>query len=219
MGDFRKWLVVGVLAFIVGASGATYWYLTRSIPVVTAPVLFVADDVAYVDESQISPRDQKFWNDEILARFDERPIGDTDSSVDESYRLILLPTFDPPILVRAERNGEKKFISVKILDGKGGYGLEKLGNLAINESHPLTDEEWKKFSNLMGQASFWWTPSRIPDEVAVMDGATWVFEGSKRGEHHMVIRTTPGPALLGMCSYLVKLAGREEEYKGYKPLS
>jgi hypothetical protein len=71
----------------------------------------------------------------ILDRFQGMPFEELPLCVDESYRLIWIPTFHTPVSVRIWRSGEKQFLVAKRLDGRGGYGM---GQLALQDQRSLS---------------------------------------------------------------------------------
>src|SRR5262245_27609165 len=112
------------------------------------------------------------WNT-ILDRFEEMPFEELPVCVDESYRMIWIPSFHAPLSIRIWRSREKQFIVTKQLDGKGGYGM---GHLGLQEMHSLSDDEWNESMRLLRQAGYLDLPS-VDDSPQPNDGALWVIEG------------------------------------------
>ena len=135
------------------------------------------------------------------------PLEELPLCVDESYRLIWIPTFHPPVSVRIWRSGEKQFLVTKQLDGRGGYGM---GQLAFQDLRSLSDDESKEFMRLLGQSGYWDLPSH-DDSLPPQDGATWIIEGIRNRKQHQVNRHSPSSEFREACVYLVKLSGLKTE--------
>jgi hypothetical protein len=122
---------------------------------------------------------EKGWS-AVLARFQEMPFEALPAGVDESYRLVWIPTFHSPVSVRIWSSRGKRFMVTKKLDGKGGYGM---GHLAQEEMRPLSEDEWYGFMRLLSQARYWDMPS-IDDSPLPNDGAGWVIDAVQNRKHH-----------------------------------
>lgn len=60
-------------------------------------------------------------------------------------RFLWEPTFDNPLLITASKSAKGKMLSIKKMSGKGGYDW---GNLELDKSIKLTDEQWERVSKL-----------------------------------------------------------------------
>jgi hypothetical protein len=114
-------------------------------------------------------------------------------------------------VIRIWRSGNKYFIVIKRLNGKGGYGL---GDLKIEQTRSLTAEEWQSFEALVHQAGFWKLHSTVEEPIP-HDGATWTFESMSDGKYHFVHRITPSKELNQLFRKLFDLTGLETEYERY----
>jgi hypothetical protein len=179
-----------------------YFYFYSQIPTISPPPLV---------SSGISSKQQTEWDDRVVSVFSEPSLASTDG-VDESYRLILLPTFDHPASIRVTKEGEKLEVVLKLLDGKGGYGW---GTLSLEEKRNISTDEWQKLTGVVEKAEFWSSPFVDPTEPLVNDGASWHVEGSKGNVYHRTTRVWPRDEQLELCKFFLKLAGRESEYEGY----
>lgn len=201
-------LAVALLTFLVGIAAVIFWIVMRHVPIQTVKT---TPDCMPVYNPEIYVGQGETWGTVVLARFNEMPLKNLPACVDESYRLIWVPTFHSPVVVRIWRSGEKYFLVAKQLDGQGGYGM---GNLASDETRPLTENEWVTFINLLQRASYWDMPSvdyaRLPN-----DGASWIIEGSKNKRHHEVRRYAPSKEFRESCVYLLKSSGLKTEYEKY----
>lgn len=205
---------IAFFTFLIGIGLPIYWYLSPSIPDVPVPETLIDCNFPVFTECLISKKDKKFWDDEILLRFEEISLSKTSDSSDESYRLVLLPTFDNPLVIRIWQKDNERFLTTKKLSGEGGFGIEKFGNLSYEKTRPLTEQEWVTAVKFINQTSFW-RMSPQTDEVPVSDGASWSLEGIKEREYHEVHRTIPNKDFKTSCYYFLKLSGLQSEYKGY----
>lgn len=143
--------------------------------------------------------------------FREMPLESLPSCVEESYRLMWVPTFHPPVVVRIWRSGEKYFMAAKQLDGRGGY---EIGKLSVEQTRSLTNDEWMNFVTSLYQAGFWDIPSNINEPVP-QDGAAWVMEGIKGKQYHSIKRRNPQGEYADLIKYLIKLSGLKTEHDKY----
>jgi len=132
----------------------------------------------------------------------------------ECYRLILMPSFDHPILVQASRTEEGLDLTTKFLDGKGGY---EMGKLSKGRQRELTELEWQRLLGLLDDLHYWSIPTMDPEDEPVNDGALWMIQAKREDLIHDVYRITPKGKFLEICKYFLKLADSEQDYKGYLP--
>ena len=190
--------LVGVVTLLAFGT----WWISRPVPHV-APPQFISDVLPLGEEEELR-------NKEVLAAFEETSMRSDSFANKESYRMILLPTFHHPILVRASATDKGLKLTTKLLDGKGGYDI---GKLFITEERPMTEAEWLHLLELLESSSYWSIRTRTDDPVN--DGAAWLLEGRRAEMAHQVFRITPKPKLLETFRYFLQLAGRETDYKGY----
>jgi hypothetical protein len=200
-------LAVAILTFIIGVTAAALRTAIQYLPI----------DLARREANcfpKYSPNsysaNEEGWK-RLLDRFQELPLAELPACVDESYRLIWIPTFHSPLSVRIWRAGEKQFLVAKQLDGKGGYGM---GHLAHEEFQSLSDDEWNEFMRLVRQSGYWDLPS-VDDSPPPNDGSTWVIEGVHDRRKHQVNRHSPSEEFRAVCLYLVKLSGFKTEIERY----
>lgn len=210
----RPLIIIATAVISVALLGVVVWRSIPDLPVVDAPKaaeptgeFFDPEIYEYLDDSER----------EILKRFKEAPLNSEDFSEGVTYRLILLPTFDEPILVQARIDEEGPHIRTKILNGVGGYGTEKLGVLTINEKRQLTTAEWDQLNEAIRQSGFWEAPDIDRTDEPVNDGASWSFYGRDFGSFHRIHRITPKPKSLTLFRYFLRLAEHEDDYRGYWP--
>ncbi len=208
-------IFLALLTFMVGVSLTAFWLLNRKLPDVPIPEGQKLRDSNFISNSQISNPQKKFWENVLLPRFKELPLIKYSDSADETYRFILLPTFDAPIAVRVWRSGNEFFLTTKKTNGQGGFGMDEFGKLSYEKTRPLTEDEWKTFILLLDQSMFWDMPFEDTNDLAVEDGASWIMEGLSNKSYHVVERITPNKEFGENCIYLLELSGFETEYKGY----
>jgi hypothetical protein len=140
----------------------------------------------------------------FLLSMQEPSFLDVPDCVDESYRFLWIRTFHKPISIRIWKSGTQFFLTVKELDGKGGYDI---GELKFKTTRPVSEDEWDTFISLLNQASFWTLPT-LEKSPSIYDGARWVLEGYKKKQYHIVDRHSPDEnAYRGVCMYLLKMSG------------
>jgi hypothetical protein len=201
-------LAIAIFTFLIGVAAAGLWtirYYSRN-----EQSLNETNCIPKYLSTSSSANREEGWSG-VLDRFQEMPLEELPACVDESYRLIWIPTFHAPISVRIWRSGEKQFLVTKQLDGRGGYGM---GQLASQDLRSLSDDDWNEFMRLMRQAGFWDLPSH-DDSPPPNDGATWFIEGIRNGKHHQVNRHSPSSEFREACIYLVKLSGLKTEIERY----
>lgn len=162
--------------------------------------------------AEITKDFQVDWRGMIFKRFQETPLKQLPATVDESYRLLWIPTFDEPTVINIWRSDETYFITTKRLN-RNRKNLE-IGNLELEKTRSLTAEEWQDFTSLLQQNGFFCIPSNVK-EAEVNDGASWTLEGIKEGQHHLVYRTLPTNQLADIFRKMFNLTGIEIEYERY----
>jgi hypothetical protein len=215
MKYFSVRIVLALITFAIGISLTALWLFNKEVPDVSIPQseIIRASNFSYDSELPLSER--KFWEKEIFSRFKEKPLIKYSSEFDETYRLILLPTFHKPLIIRLSRKGNERFLTTKKLSGEGGFGIKKFGKLAFEKTQPLSETEWTTFVNLLEKAYFLDLPTIDKNEEPVNDGAEWVIEGLQNGKFHDIHRITPNEDLEAYYIYLLKLSGVDKEYEGY----
>ncbi|HZM99334.1 MAG TPA: hypothetical protein VFB70_08065 [Pyrinomonadaceae bacterium] len=143
------------------------------------------------------------WYSRHLTAMKEEPLYSPNDKWVESYRFLWLRTFHHPVAVHIWKCGSTRFISVKELDGAGGY---EPGKLKLERKRELTRDEWREFMRHLEDSCYWQLPSR--DDGGGFDGAQWIFEGVKGGRYHIVDRWTPqNGSYRELCLYVLKLSG------------
>lgn len=81
------------------------------------------------------------------------------------YRIMILPTWGNPIVVRVQRHGELYSLSARRLDGQGGYDP---GKLAESKAIDLGADDSKSLAVLIQNLDFFQLPAE--DHVRGFDG-------------------------------------------------
>ena len=124
------------------------------------------------------------WYSKSLVRMNEPrlpPLAEKDDL--ETYRLMVLPTWGNPIVVRIEKRGKIFSVFARRLDGQGGYDP---GKLAEAKDIALSPEESQELENLLQSLNFFQLSTR--DKVNGLDGDEWIMEGVSHGKYHITTR-------------------------------
>lgn len=197
-------LVIG--AFGVGSAVTIAWHLNRDLPQISSPSSN-HDQGVYGDYVWgLTPKQLEVWNRDLATVFEEPALNSLGNEIESSYRLVLMPSFDKPVVVRVWRSGNQSFLISKRTNSKGI--LDEVN------SRSLSDDEWNGLDNLLDTAGFFDTPARI-NEDPMPDGATWTLEGASSSSYRNVQRIAPTKEFEESCTYLLRLAGFLREYDGY----
>jgi hypothetical protein len=142
------------------------------------------------------------WYAPHLLSMQERPLYPLGADEPEVYRLLFLPTFHEPVVVRlSEVEGAWRAVC-KRSDGRGGYGP---GRLTTETERDLSAAQANQFRRLLDRAGFWEMPSW--EDSAGLDGSQAVLEGVRPGRYHVVDRWSPhGTPYARLVEFLLKLA-------------
>ena len=103
-----------------------------------------------------------------------------------ALRILLLPTWGPPVAVRYETDGTHGIYRSVMLSGQGGYDP---GKFKAGRTVPLTQSEIAALRLLLDQSDYWSLPQKV--DVMGMDGDELVMETIQNGEHRVLVRWTP----------------------------
>ena len=171
------------------------------------------NDCAPVYESalvakQIKPDDEP----KLYASFEEPPLYAAPACIDEAYGLTWLPSFHPPVMVRAWRSGDHYFMRAKQLDSRDWRN----GCVKDTNARTLTVAEWRDLVTLLNRNSFWNLPSTI-DETLPNDGAAWLVDGLRAKEYHWVRRRVPDEQFAEIAKHFIRLSGLQTAHTLYLP--
>ncbi len=148
------------------------------------------------------------WYGKSLERMSEPRLPGLAKDVNaDVYRIMILPTWGNPIVVRVQRHGELYSLSARRLDGQGGYDP---GKLVESKNSELSPEDSKTLEQRIQNVSFFQLPT--DDGVFGHDGDEWIMEGVSRGKYHVVVRWCADSydpekrkltAFLALCKFLL----------------
>jgi len=148
------------------------------------------------------------WYGKALERMKEPRLSDfTKDANADVYRILILPTWGNPIVVRVQKHEETYCLSAHRLDGAGGYDP---GKLVETKKVELTYYDSKALQDLLQNLDFFHLPT--DDEVLGFDGEEWILEGVSQGKYHVVQRWCPTSydpdkrglrPFLNLCSFLL----------------
>lgn len=215
-------LIIAVVTFLTGVSLATFYVVRlfkeeggsqQSHSLSCFPGNAVRINAANTQPTSYFPVgmfSENAYRDQFLAKHYSKNLSamaepsllSSPGNAQEGYRFLWLRTFDKPVAIRLWRSGREQHISIKKLDGAGGY---EPGDLIDSRSRPLTDAEWLTFTSLLERTCFWNLKSA--DESEGTDGSQWIIEGAKEGYYHIVDRHSPkGGDYRELGLYLLRLA-------------
>lgn len=160
----------------------------NSIPPDKAPQYFPTGAFG-VRETVEAPLDSCF-----LRAMHEIPLmSQTTGTAKATYRLLVVPPWRPPFIVRLEIQTDGTGILVK----KEARSQIEAGVLTVDTSQAVSKEQVEVFDSLVTKADLWSMPTilvwpsnpRMP--VITLDGIVGVLEGAKPGAYHVVQRYLP----------------------------
>ena len=209
MKQFSLRLIIALATLAIGVNSVLFLVLRNPLPTTDLPQY--PPECASETDAEIARNFDLDWNWEFLTNFQEIPLKEYEKA-DETYRLLWVPTFDPPTVIRIWRAGDDHFITVKRLS-RNQKNL-KVGKLIVNETRSLTANQWNNFAGLLDSGCFWSVPPSI-EELPVPDGASWTFEAKMNGDYRLVDRTLPSDYMKKIFRNLFKLTDIEMEYEDY----
>lgn len=125
----------------------------------------------------------------FLAAMDEPSLSVGDVRA-ETYRIIWLRSFDPPMVFRliVLPDGTAILITKKT-NGEGGY---EPGKMVLNKETTIDKQETQELLKALKMTNFWTLPTFLSDFEVGFDGAHWVLEGKNGREYHLVDRWSGG---------------------------
>jgi hypothetical protein len=196
----RDVVTFGTVAFTVHAATVTAATITArrtSAPTLLGPLLppLAESDAA----SAVIPT----GHGEYLAALGEEPLCDAPEKLPATFRLLQLPSFGFPSIVRACRHAEGWEVACKIADTRRGLVP---GRLAWQDRRLLDASEAAQMEQLCDALQFWSMPAEA--RRMGMDGYTWVLEGVENGRYHAIHRWCPDdPPLQAFGEFLLEVSG------------
>lgn len=202
-------LIIALIAFAIGIASNAIW-LSMGLSTLRTP-LAAADCAPQYDADFIAKSLREEDDPQFFSAFQELPIYAMPACVDEAYSLAWISSFHGPVLVQVWRSGDRAFMVAKGLDSKG---WSKFGNVDRANSRPLTNFEWRDFTDLLNRASYWNLPSTV-NEINPQDGAVWLVDGLRTKQYHWVRRRVPRDQYAEICKHLIRLSGLETDHDLY----
>ena len=171
------------------------------------------------------------WYGKSLERMNEPRLPGLAKNVNaDVYRIMILPTWGKPVVVRVQKRGQLYSLSARRLDGQGGYDPGKLVEAKDSE---LGAADSKSLAVLIQNLNFFQLPTE--DDVIGNDGDQWIIEGVSQGKYHVAVRWCADSydsekrkltTFLALCRFLLDkstLSGvftirRDRKIKGHKLL-
>lgn len=106
----------------------------------------------------------------------------------EAYRFLWHRTFKRPVLVRIESRDGVMVLEAKEADGMGAFAP---GKVSEHVRRLISKREWGGLRDAIAASGFWTVSPAERDVIqgdveAVADGAVWLVEGARFGEHRVV---------------------------------
>jgi len=139
---------------------------------------------------------------EILFGLNE-PLLFNKKSINESFRLLWLRSFDNPISIRIEKNRSHVHITWKESYPSDGYNPSYM---ILYKDKELTLNEWNQFTSLLAPIDYWNTS--VLDTISSLDGSVWYLEGVNSNHYHIMYRkgtSNLNSPFQNACNYLIKL--------------
>jgi len=212
--DFMKRILIRVMfasiAFVLGIASAAVWIKRPSAISDPKPP---GNCAPHYDENVIARNLRENDDPQLFSAFQELPLSALPDCVDEAYSLTWIPAFDSPVLVQVWHSGDQAFMVAKRLDTKS---WSKFGKVKEVNSRPLTNFEWRDFTDLLNRTSYWELSSTV-DEIIPHDGAVWIIDGLRSRKFHSVRRRVPNESYAEICRHLIRLSGLETAHALYLP--
>jgi hypothetical protein len=144
------------------------------------------------------------WYSKMLFALHE-PVIFQSKDTAEVYRFLWLRSKHNPISIRIQKVYPKTMLTLKILEGAGGFVT---GKLVRDTSFYISKNEWNIFKSKVTQIDFWnLSQTEIVDGK---DGSEWVLEALNEGMYHFVDRWSPNETrnkdFMDLCEYLISLS-------------
>lgn len=137
----------------------------------------------------------------------------TTDSPPHAYRFLWIGSFHPALALRVEINSAGSgTLTVKRLGRPPAR--DELGELIRDEEIAMSAAEVSAFLDALTEIDFWQVPRIDSDPMnhLVLDGATWILEGTDHGHYHVVERNVPQPTIAAACLLLAEKAEIDELY-------
>jgi len=142
----------------------------------------------YLPEGSVNDVEQQ-WFGRHLAAMGEPMLSAAGKPKDYvAVRLLRLPTFERPSVVRLEAEGDRIARRAVETDGRGGF---EAGNVVVDRTDMLTRTQADVMLAELDATGFWSWPVEEEGGLIFMDGTEFVVEAIRNGEHRVRVRTSP----------------------------
>jgi hypothetical protein len=130
----------------------------------------------------------------------------------EIYRFTWLRTFNHPVSVRLEKQGDVVKLFSKVCNGAGGY---EPGKIIFDTTINFTKKQVDTANIKLDVAKFWTLQTEARKDNG-KDGSEWIIEVFKSNKYHMVVRWTPekGTSFRRIGEYLISVSQIQNEMRG-----
>ena len=148
------------------------------------------------------------WYSQMLFALEEPVLKDYNGSK-EIYRFTWLRSFNHPVVIRVEKQGEIVLLFSKVSAGAGGYDP---GKIIFDTTLRLTQKHIDTINLRLDNARFWTLQTETKNENG-SDGSEWIIEAFKNNIYHMVVRWTPTNkmAFRSIGEYLISISQIKDE--------
>ena len=148
------------------------------------------------------------WYSHILFALKE-PILKDYKGDKEVYRFTWLRSFNHPVVIRLEKQGNSFRLFSKVSDGAAGY---EPGKIIFDTTLNLTQKQIDTINHQLEKAKFWTLQTETRDNNG-KDGSEWIIEVFKDNQYHMAVRWTPmkGTTFRGIGEYLLSISQIKNE--------
>ena len=144
------------------------------------------------------------WYSKMLFALHE-PVLYSYQGKNEIYRFTLLRSFDHPITVRLQKQGDQQKLFSKMTNGAGGY---EPGQIIWDTAFDIRTAQLDTLKSLVDKADFWNSPTEVYDDG--LDGAEWILEAVNNDKYHWVSRWSPSASrhtnFKTICDYLLNIS-------------
>ena len=155
------------------------------------------------------------WYSHMLFALKEPILKDYDGAK-EVYRFTWLRSFNHPVVIRLEKQGDSVRLISKVSDGAAGY---EPGKIFFDTILNITQKQVDVINHHLNSAKFWTLQTETRDNDG-KDGSEWIIEVYKDNQYHMAVRWTPmkGTAFRRIGEYMLSISqinnetGKHDDY-------
>lgn len=160
-----------------------------------------------------SDRTTRSWFGGYLEAAEEDPLSCGSHDSEESYRVIVAPSFSQTLVVRVTKGSDAIWLAAALtqrdlsdadLSGPTSIEVDWPNRLVWRWTRMLSPRDWSSIESAVDYTTFWRAAASSPSRG--MDGTTWVIEGQKGNAYHAVERWEGG-MIKDLGEMLVNLSG------------